>query len=144
MEKTGTPRDLNRRYKYVSKLQDEVIRKRPKGQAVRDWEKELPRADDRWPTALIIVPSSLIGNWERELETVSMIILAAKWGQWRRHFIIVGLLRSWNLRLEHQSRDAGKRAEGLQAWTFRHSCASNRYIIETMLMFAASKSLDDA
>ncbi|EKM52602.1 uncharacterized protein PHACADRAFT_261138 [Phanerochaete carnosa HHB-10118-sp] len=69
MEKTGTPRDLNRRYKYISKLQDEVIRKRPKGQVVRDWEKELPRADARWPTALIIVPSSLIGNWERELET---------------------------------------------------------------------------
>ena len=61
MRKTGTSKDEFRRRDYVAKLQDS-----------EDWSKfrKLPPANDLWPTALIIAPSSVAMNWQRELETV--------------------------------------------------------------------------
>ncbi|KAH8101322.1 P-loop containing nucleoside triphosphate hydrolase protein [Cristinia sonorae] len=60
MHKYGDNRDENRRKDHVSSLQD--------GQ---DWKKRrhLPQANDKWPTCLIIAPSSVVHNWEREFET---------------------------------------------------------------------------
>ncbi|KAA1466811.1 hypothetical protein DENSPDRAFT_831699 [Dentipellis sp. KUC8613] len=62
MQKTGTARDVDRRRKYVSKLQDR-----------REWKESrtLPPPDERWPTALIVAPSSVVGVWAREF---------VKWG----------------------------------------------------------------
>jgi len=61
MKKDGIATDRRRRKKYVSQLQD--------GEA---WKKrrELPPANARWPTCLIIAPSTVVHNWEREFETV--------------------------------------------------------------------------
>ncbi|RPD77013.1 hypothetical protein L226DRAFT_459287 [Lentinus tigrinus ALCF2SS1-7] len=60
MQKTGDNYDVDRRRKHVSKLQDK-----------KEWKKfrKLPPADATWPTCLIIAPSSVVGNWEREFET---------------------------------------------------------------------------
>lgn len=60
MRKTGTSKDEFRRRDHVAKLQDS-----------EDWSKfrKLPPANDMWPTALIIAPSSVAMNWQRELET---------------------------------------------------------------------------
>ena len=61
MRKTGTSEDGFRRRDHVAKLQDS-----------EEWSKfrKLPPANEMWPTALIIAPSSVAMNWERELETV--------------------------------------------------------------------------
>lgn len=62
MSKTGTSRDLRRRHRHVSRLQDSQLWKD---------KRQLPEGpDDRWPTVLIVAPSSVVGNWEREFETV--------------------------------------------------------------------------
>lgn len=58
MKKTGDDRDLNRRQRHVEQLQDSTEWKR---------HRKLPAANSTWPTALIIVPSSVVHNWEREL-----------------------------------------------------------------------------
>ncbi|KAH7882176.1 P-loop containing nucleoside triphosphate hydrolase protein, partial [Phlebopus sp. FC_14] len=60
MKKYGDKRDLERRRNYVSKLQDG-----------REWKEKrtLPPADAAWPTCLIIAPSSVVPNWEREFTT---------------------------------------------------------------------------
>ncbi|KAK2465546.1 hypothetical protein APHAL10511_002438 [Amanita phalloides] len=60
MEKSGVQTDRNRRRKHVSKLQDEEA-----------WKKRrvLPPADAAWPTCLLIAPSTVVHNWEREFET---------------------------------------------------------------------------
>ncbi|KAJ2927608.1 hypothetical protein H1R20_g9482, partial [Candolleomyces eurysporus] len=60
MKKDGAPTDRNRRRKYVSRLQDGD-----------DWKKhrKLPPANAKWPTCLIIAPSTVVHNWEREFET---------------------------------------------------------------------------
>ena len=60
MKKTGNNRDLNRRQEYVGVLQDSS-----------EWQhkKKLPPANAKWPTCLIIVPTTVVHNWERELET---------------------------------------------------------------------------
>ncbi|KZT24961.1 hypothetical protein NEOLEDRAFT_1178730 [Neolentinus lepideus HHB14362 ss-1] len=60
MKKRGDSRDVDRRRKYVSRLQD-----------LPDWKerRQLPPANHAWPTCLIIAPSSVVGNWEREFET---------------------------------------------------------------------------
>ncbi|KAJ2911902.1 hypothetical protein MD484_g8516, partial [Candolleomyces efflorescens] len=60
MKKDGAPTDRNRRRKYVSKLQDGD-----------DWKnyRKLPPANAKWPTCLIIAPSTVVHNWEREFET---------------------------------------------------------------------------
>ncbi|KAI0045188.1 hypothetical protein FA95DRAFT_1583483 [Auriscalpium vulgare] len=57
MHKTGTPADKGRRRRRVSRLQD--------GQ---QWKmhRQLPPADEEWPTALVVVPSSVVGTWARE------------------------------------------------------------------------------
>ncbi|KAF7307755.1 RAD26-like SNF2 family DNA-dependent ATPase [Mycena kentingensis (nom. inval.)] len=62
MGKTGTKVDRKRRRKHVLALQDG-----------REWKKNrtLPPANATWPTCLIIAPTSVTGNWDRELE---------KWG----------------------------------------------------------------
>ncbi|TFY76961.1 hypothetical protein EWM64_g7051 [Hericium alpestre] len=62
MRKSGTKADVDRRRKYVSKLQDGM-----------DWKqhRKLPPPDAKWPTALIVVPSSVVGVWAREF---------VKWG----------------------------------------------------------------
>ncbi|KAG6837763.1 hypothetical protein H0H93_001690 [Arthromyces matolae] len=64
--KKGVMTDKNRRKKHVSRLQD--------GEA---WKKrrELPPADATWPTCLIIAPSTVVHNWQREFQTDSL-----QWG----------------------------------------------------------------
>ncbi|KAG6907721.1 hypothetical protein DXG01_007634 [Tephrocybe rancida] len=60
MRKKGVVTDKHRRRKHVSRLQDEEA-----------WRKrrELPPADATWPTCLIIAPSTVVHNWQREFET---------------------------------------------------------------------------
>ncbi|KAM5538879.1 hypothetical protein V8D89_007601 [Ganoderma adspersum] len=60
MGKRGDTLDEDRRRRHVSKLQD-----------LPDWRKrrKLPPANATWPTCLIIAPSSVVGNWEREFQT---------------------------------------------------------------------------
>lgn len=67
MRKDGVATDQDRRRNHVSKLQD-----------LDAWKKrrELPPADATWPTCLIIAPSTVVLNWERELEKVSIGIPA--------------------------------------------------------------------
>ncbi|KAF8797693.1 hypothetical protein BYT27DRAFT_7228846 [Phlegmacium glaucopus] len=60
MKKQGIVTDRNRRRKHVSKLQDR--------KAWRE-RKELPLANATWPTCLIIAPSTVVHNWEREFKT---------------------------------------------------------------------------
>lgn len=62
MSKHGDARDIERRRNHVSHLQDGT-----------DWKKRriLPLANKTWPTCLIIAPSSVVGNWEREFQVVS-------------------------------------------------------------------------
>ncbi|KZV71733.1 hypothetical protein PENSPDRAFT_675209 [Peniophora sp. CONT] len=60
MRKSGTPVDVGRRAKYVDHLQDK-----------EDWRRSLPPADSQWPTAMVVAPSSVVGNWAREF---------TKWG----------------------------------------------------------------
>ncbi len=68
MRKDGVITDVDRRREYVSKLQDgEGWKKR----------KELPPANTKWPTCLIIAPSTVAQNWERELELVRSIAYVA-------------------------------------------------------------------
>lgn len=80
MRKHGDERDCNRRHRYVSDLQDEKLYQK---------NGTLPSANAKWPTCLIIAvrltslflislttplviqqPSTVVGNWEREFETV--------------------------------------------------------------------------
>ena len=62
MKKHGDERDVNRRRNHVSNLQDGP-----------EWSERrtLPPANKKWPTCLIIAPTSVVPNWERELDTVS-------------------------------------------------------------------------
>ncbi|PPQ63446.1 hypothetical protein CVT24_004978 [Panaeolus cyanescens] len=60
MKKQGNRNDRNRRHDHVSKLQD--------GEEWRK-HKKLPPANATWPTCLIIAPSTVVHNWEREFET---------------------------------------------------------------------------
>jgi SNF2 family DNA or RNA helicase len=64
MRKSGTPSDKERRRKRVSQLQD--------SQEWRD-SRKLPPPDDKWPTALIIAPSSVVNVWTREFDKVIVI-----------------------------------------------------------------------
>ncbi|OCH88939.1 hypothetical protein OBBRIDRAFT_779245 [Obba rivulosa] len=61
MKKHGDIRDVDRRRNHVSRLQD----------VSKDWKehRRLPPANKTWPTCLIMAPSSVVGNWEREFET---------------------------------------------------------------------------
>ncbi|KAF5345800.1 hypothetical protein D9756_010881 [Leucocoprinus leucothites] len=60
MRKNGVMTDKHRRRKHVSRLQD-----------LKAWEerRELPPANFQWPTCLIIAPSTVVHNWEREFDT---------------------------------------------------------------------------
>ncbi|KAI3612685.1 rad26-like snf2 family dna-dependent atpase [Moniliophthora roreri] len=60
MSKTGTITDENRRYNHVSQLQD--------GESWK-MHRKLPAPDATWPTCLVIAPSSVVLNWEREFQT---------------------------------------------------------------------------
>ncbi|KAH9856351.1 P-loop containing nucleoside triphosphate hydrolase protein [Lenzites betulinus] len=60
MQKRGNDMDANRRRKHVALLQD--------GKSWKE-RRTLPPANTTWPTCLIIAPSSVVGNWEREFET---------------------------------------------------------------------------
>jgi len=62
MRKSGLPSDTERRRKRVSQLQDS-----------REWHdsRKLPPPDDKWPTALIVTPSSVVNVWTREFDKVS-------------------------------------------------------------------------
>lgn len=66
MRKYGDTRDVDRRKKHVSILQDG-----------EDWKlrRKLPPANTKWATCLIIAPSSVVPNWEREFETVRNVTL---------------------------------------------------------------------
>lgn len=61
MRKSGVVSDRHRRRKHVSKLQDRKAWKE---------RRELPPANETWPTCLIIAPSTVVHNWKREFETV--------------------------------------------------------------------------
>ncbi|KAG8792318.1 hypothetical protein FRC12_006504 [Ceratobasidium sp. 428] len=56
--KSGDNRDMHRRRDRVRALQDEGLAR-----------ADLPRADKKWGTCLIICPKTVVGNWERELDT---------------------------------------------------------------------------
>ncbi|KAJ7682903.1 P-loop containing nucleoside triphosphate hydrolase protein [Mycena rosella] len=60
MKKTGLKTDRKRRRKHVSRLQD--------GSNWRN-HKTLPPANAKWPACLIIAPSTVVMNWEREFKT---------------------------------------------------------------------------
>lgn len=61
MRKSGMPSDKERRRKRVSQLQDSI-----------EWResRKLPPPDDKWPTALIVTPSSVVNVWTREFDKV--------------------------------------------------------------------------
>ncbi|THH04714.1 hypothetical protein EW145_g5316 [Phellinidium pouzarii] len=60
MKKHNDRRDVGRRHKHVSRLQDS-----------QEWKehKRLPPANATWPTCLVIAPSTVAHNWQREFET---------------------------------------------------------------------------
>jgi SNF2 family DNA or RNA helicase len=62
MRKSGTPSDRERRRNRVSQLQDSS-----------EWhdDRKLPPPDDKWPTALIVAPSSVVNVWTREFDKVN-------------------------------------------------------------------------
>jgi SNF2 family DNA or RNA helicase len=62
MRKSGTPADKERRRNRVSQLQD--------GSEWHD-NRKLPPPDDKWPTALIVAPSSVVNVWTREFDKVN-------------------------------------------------------------------------
>jgi SNF2 family DNA or RNA helicase len=82
MRKHGDMRDLDRRRNHVSDLQDS-----------HDWRvgRTLPPADARWPTCLIIAPSTVVHNWQREFEKVRATHVL-KNNVILRYLLIVGLL----------------------------------------------------
>ncbi|KAG9049900.1 hypothetical protein FS837_008662 [Tulasnella sp. UAMH 9824] len=59
--KRGNILDSKRRYEWVNQFLDENSR------------NSLPSANSIWPTCLIIAPKTVVGNWERELATGTMI-----------------------------------------------------------------------
>jgi SNF2 family DNA or RNA helicase len=65
MQKDGVVTDKYRRRNHVSRLQDRKAWKE---------RRELPLANDKWPTCLIIAPSTVVHNWQREFETVGIPI----------------------------------------------------------------------
>jgi hypothetical protein len=60
MCKDNDRRDIRRRYKRISQLQEDI-----------DNPQDMPAANAKWRTALIVVPVSVTENWKRELDTVS-------------------------------------------------------------------------
>ncbi|KAJ3995991.1 RAD26-like SNF2 family DNA-dependent ATPase [Lentinula boryana] len=60
MAKTGFESDEDRRRDHVRNLQNSP-----------EWKKtkNLPPANATWPTCVIVAPSSVVHNWERELQT---------------------------------------------------------------------------
>ncbi|KAF7315051.1 RAD26-like SNF2 family DNA-dependent ATPase [Mycena indigotica] len=71
MKKSGHKTDRERRRNHVMELQDGP-----------QWAKhrKLPPANEKWPTALIIAPSSVVYNWDREFE---------KWGYFEGKISVV-------------------------------------------------------
>lgn len=61
LRKSGDMRDAHRRRDRIRALQDEGFSR-----------EDLPRADKKWGTCLIICPKTVVGNWEQELERVSI------------------------------------------------------------------------
>jgi hypothetical protein len=60
MGKNGVKTDRKRRRKHVAALQE-----------TKAWRKTktLPPANETWPTCLIIAPSTVVRNWDREFKT---------------------------------------------------------------------------
>ena len=83
MKKRGNTLDIDRRRKHVARLQNR-----------KDWKehRKVPPANATWPTCLIIAPSSVVPNWEREFQTVSCMI--AHSGVIASDGNVVGVLRS--------------------------------------------------
>jgi SNF2 family DNA or RNA helicase len=65
MQKGGVVTDKHRRRRHVSQLQDRKAWKE---------SRELPLANTKWPTCLIIAPSTVVHNWQREFETVGITV----------------------------------------------------------------------
>lgn len=68
MLKTGDGTDKHRRRQRVSRLQDGKTWKR---------DKLLPPANKKWPTCLIVAPSTVVHNWKREFKTVCSLTLSS-------------------------------------------------------------------
>ncbi|KIK56159.1 hypothetical protein GYMLUDRAFT_47369 [Collybiopsis luxurians FD-317 M1] len=78
MGKTGFDSDNDRRRDFVRVLQDR-----------KSWrtDKKLPPANGTWPTCLIIGPTSVMYNWERELETWGYFEVGMYLGPDREHVL---------------------------------------------------------
>jgi DNA excision repair protein ERCC-6-like 2 len=65
MRKSDAPSDKERRRNRVSQLQDSA-----------EWRegRKLPSPDDKWPTALIVTPSSVVNVWTREFDKVLITV----------------------------------------------------------------------
>ncbi|CAE6444477.1 unnamed protein product [Rhizoctonia solani] len=57
-QKTGTASDATRRRDRVRTLQNEGLAR-----------SDLPSANKKWPTCLVICPKTVVGNWVKELDT---------------------------------------------------------------------------
>jgi hypothetical protein len=92
MKKHGDERDINRRRDHVSNIQDGV-----------EWRQRrtLPPANKTWPTCLIIAPTSVVPNWEREFQTVSAY--KQQVSPMSHHFLSGGILKSDHIQVRRKS-----------------------------------------
>ncbi|GAB1525465.1 hypothetical protein RhiTH_008628 [Rhizoctonia solani] len=61
-QKSGTASDATRRRDRVRALQDEGLAR-----------SDLPSANKKWPTCLVVCPKTVVGNWVKELNTGTAI-----------------------------------------------------------------------
>ncbi|KAJ6476254.1 RAD26-like SNF2 family DNA-dependent ATPase [Mycena sanguinolenta] len=80
MKKDGIKTDRKRRHEHVSALQE-----------TKEWRKRktLPSANAKWPTCLIIAPSSVVPNWEREFETWGYFEVGSYMGEKARRKLVL-------------------------------------------------------
>ena len=95
MQKGGVVTDRHRRRHHVSRLQDHDAWKE---------RRELPLANAQWPTCLIIAPSTVVHNWQREFETVGITVRTT----WVYLIVnLVGLFRSRSVQRKPEGAGTG-------------------------------------